>query len=247
MPEEQREINGSEMKVRPGRVNQYRPNQDPKIFNLKWVYSKDDENTVLLSCDTVLPDDTELTFEVWQIKGPVPSPPPSSYKYNKEPEEKEIIGNEVKGMVAKRHCEVSWSYPKDDNDEVIDPYDPERWYQVRDDIPLDDYEAVPDNIEELLLEDDYQPFVFIVRDSKNWALSPSPALREMDLELETDEEGKFPSSALVIGGDGQLKQVYISDGKIVADELPDGPLCLNIPGTYCDEPELIVEEKADTK
>ena len=209
--------------IRTGKLNKFRPRRKKDIFNLRWL-DEGKENQLTLVCETNLPDDTSFTFEVYHHKGALPDKLPNSYEYNKEPEELEAVGKEVTGTVKNGECRAVWPYPEDAEGELIDPYDPDRWFNIREDIDPFDEDALPDDLDDLLLEDDFRPFVFIVRHDDDWAMSPSPSQKEISLELELDDSDDKVGELLVMGGDGNMKKIAVSKNEAKTKSLPDGPL-----------------------
>lgn len=209
--------------VRTGKINRFRPNREKSIFNLCWL-NEGKEKSITLVCETNLPDDTQLNFEVYHHKGTLPDKLPSSYDYNHEPEGLEAVGDKLTGTVKNGECRTEWSFPEDAEGVLIDPYDPDRWFYTREDIDPFDEDALPENLEELLLEDDFRPFVFIVRFGNDWIMSPSPSLKEISLELEFEDSNEKIGELLVMGGDGSIKKLTVSKNEAKTRSLPDGPL-----------------------
>ncbi|MBN1213710.1 MAG: hypothetical protein JXA92_14145 [candidate division Zixibacteria bacterium] len=209
--------------VRTGKLNKFRPRRKKSIFNLHWL-DEGKENHLTLVCETSLPDDTLLTFEVYHHKGALPDKLPSSYDYNREPEGLEAVGEKVTGAVNNGWCRAEWPFPNDTEGELIDPFDPNRWFYIREDLDPFDEDALPDDLDDLLLEDDFRPFVFIVRHGDDWTMSPSPSQKEISLELELDDSDNKAGELTVMGGDGKLKKLAVSKNAVKTKSLPDGPL-----------------------
>jgi len=220
--------------VRPGRLNRLRFERPKEIFNLRWNYANPGAEETELHCDTILPEGTVLTFTVLQLEGGVKEPLPSSYDFDSRPEGQEL-GNSVKATVKDGRAKAIWPFPADSNGNVINPYNPANWYCERDELNFEDEDEPPENLDEILGQDDLRPFVFIVEYEDEWVMSPSPAAGKIDIEFELRGEGKCGSVADIFTADGNDNVLPAMEGRLRKEGLTDGPVLVHIPNVYiCD-------------
>lgn len=221
---------------RSGKTHRLRFERPKELFNLRWNYANSSADETELLCDTTLPDGTSLTFKVFQIEERVEEPLPSSYTYDAKPEG-ECVGQKITETVADGTASAMWPFPTDDEGEVINPYDPLHWYRERSDLDFGDEDELPENLDDLLMEDDLRPFVFIVEYQDEWAMSPSPASGMIDVELDLSGGGDSASTAEVLTADGEREIVPVAEGVLSKGGVADGPILVHIPNVYFGGPD----------